>query len=69
MSTLGGIDDISNDFPVTVLILDHGYNTHSPPVIVASVWGMASSCGSCGPFGGPGELERRRTARGRRRAL
>lgn len=31
MSTLGWIDDISNNSPVTILILDHGYNTHTPP--------------------------------------
>lgn len=33
MSTLGGIDDVSDNFAVAVLILDHSYNTHSPPVI------------------------------------
>lgn len=43
MSTLGGIDDISNDSPVTVLILNHGYNAHSPPVIVVMVRVMPSS--------------------------
>nr|BFD83061.1 hypothetical protein StreXyl84_24620 [Streptomyces sp. Xyl84] len=32
MSTLGGIDDIGNDSPVTVLILDNSYNSHTPPV-------------------------------------
>jgi hypothetical protein len=32
MSTLGGIDDISNDSPITVLILDHSYDTHTSPV-------------------------------------
>ncbi len=38
MSTLGGIGDISNDSPVTVLILDHGYNTHTPPVSAPRPW-------------------------------
>lgn len=27
MSALGRVDNISNDFPVTVPILNHGYNT------------------------------------------
>jgi hypothetical protein len=43
MSTLGGIDHISNDSPVTVLVLDHGYNTHSPPVILVSDWRQLAS--------------------------
>lgn len=34
MSTLGWVNNISNNFPVTVLVLDYGYNAHSPPVIV-----------------------------------
>ncbi len=36
MSTLGRVDHISNDSPVTVLILDQGYNTHIPPVVAVS---------------------------------